>query len=128
MWCSDWVEIFCGKVSWLDEHPLKILHDFNSRFGRCFRTVGRRGCVVHVSLAFGTVGGDLSRTQRDWLMRFIEIFYGDSWGGMRSPHKISAESEVFWWVNLHFEKTAKVWWLLAEFHIGMAVDGVLRLG
>ena len=40
MCCSDWVEILCGNVSWLEEHPLKILRDLHGRFGRCFRTAG----------------------------------------------------------------------------------------
>ena len=59
---------------------------------------------------------------------FSKYLYGDSWGGMRSAHKISSQSEVIWQVNPRFEKTAKVWRLLAEFHIGMAVDVVLQLG
>ena len=49
MWCSDWAEILCGNVTWLE-------------------------CVVHVSLAFGTVIGDLSRTQRYWLVHFYRNF------------------------------------------------------
>ena len=124
MWCSDLAEILCGHVSWLEEHTLKISRNLHARFGRCFRTAGHRGRVVHVSLAFGTVGGNLSRTQGDWL----EILYGGSWGRMRGPHKISAQSKVVWRVNLRFEKTAKVWRVTAEFHFGMAVDGVLGLG
>ena len=44
---------------------------------------------------------------------------------MRSPHKISGQSEVVWWVNPRSEKTAKVWRLPKEFHIGISVDGVL---
>ena len=44
------------------------------------------------------------------------------------PHKISGQSEVVSRVNLRFEKISKVWKLRAEFPIGMAVDGVLRLG
>ena len=56
---------------------------------------------------------------------FREISYGGSWGGMRSPHKISGRSEVVWWVNGRYEKTKKVVKLPAEFPNGMAVDGVL---
>ena len=59
---------------------------------------------------------------------FFQILYGNIWGGMRSPHKISAQLEVVWRVNPRFEKTAKVWRLQAEFPIGMAIDVVLRLG
>ena len=59
---------------------------------------------------------------------FSEILYGGSSSGMRSPHKISGKSEVVCWVNPRFEKTAKVWRLPAEFHIGMAIVVVLRLG
>ena len=59
---------------------------------------------------------------------FIKNFYGGSWGGMSSPHKISAQSEIFCRVNLHFKKTVKVWRLPTEFHIRMDVVGVLRLG
>ena len=129
MWCSDWAEILYGNVSWLDEHTPKISRNLHVRLGRCFRTAGaswgRRGRVVHVSWAFGTVGEDFSRTQGDWLVRFIKILYGGSWGGMRSPHKISAQLEVIWQVNLRFEKTATVWRLPAEFYLGMAIDGVL---
>ena len=64
MWCSHWTEILCGNVSWLEEHPLKILRDLHARFGRCFRTAGRRGRVVHVSWSFGTVGGHCRRALR----------------------------------------------------------------
>ena len=46
---------------------------------------------------------------------FRKNFYGGSWGGMRSPHRISAQSKVVWRVNQHFEKTAKVSRLPAEF-------------
>ena len=56
---------------------------------------------------------------------FSKISYGGSWGGMRSPQKISGRSEVVWWVNPRFEKTAKAVRLPVEFPIGMAVDGVL---
>ena len=56
---------------------------------------------------------------------FRKIWYGGNWGGMRSPHKISAQSEVVWRVNPRFKKIAKVWRLAAEFHIGVAVDVVL---
>ena len=59
---------------------------------------------------------------------FREIFLGSSWGGMRSPHKILGQSKVVWRVNQRFEKIAKVWRLPTEFHIGMVVDVVLRLG
>ena len=42
-------------------------------------------CTFRRHLAHcGTVGGDLSATQRDWLVSFSEILYGDSWGVMRS--------------------------------------------
>ena len=58
---------------------------------------------------------------------FSEILYGGSWGGMRSPHKISGQSEVVWWVNGRSEKTAKAVRSPIEFSIGMAVDVVLRL-
>ena len=44
---------------------------------------------------------------------------------MRSPHKISAQSEVVWQVNPRSKKTAKVWRLPKEFHIVIVVDGVL---
>ena len=59
---------------------------------------------------------------------FSQIFYGGSWAEMRSPHKISAQSEVVSLLNLCFEKTSKVCTLPAEFHIGMAVDVEVRLG
>ena len=59
---------------------------------------------------------------------FSEILYGGSWVGMRSPKKISGQSNIVWRVNPHFEKTLKVWRLPTEFHVGMAVDVVLRLG
>ena len=59
---------------------------------------------------------------------FSKILCGGSSGGMRSPHRISAQSKVFWRVNQRFEKIAKVWRLPTEFRFGMAVDGVLRLG
>ena len=59
---------------------------------------------------------------------FSEPFYGGSWGGMRIRHRISAQSEVVWRVNPHFEKIAKVWRLPTEFRFGMGVDVVLRLG
>ena len=55
---------------------------------------------------------------------FRKILYGGIWGGMRSPHKLSAQSEVVWRVNPRFKKTAKVWRLPLEFHIGMAIDVV----
>ena len=38
-----------------------------------------------------------------------EILYGGSRVGMRSPHKISAQSNVIWQVNVRFKKTVKVW-------------------
>ena len=47
---------------------------------------------------------------------------------MRSRHRISAQSEVVWRVKTRFEKTAKVWRLPTEFHVGMAVDVMLGLG
>ena len=53
---------------------------------------------------------------------FNKNFYGGSWGGMRSRHKI------VWRVNPRFEKTAKVWKLPIEFLIRIIVAGVLRLG
>ena len=59
---------------------------------------------------------------------FSKYFYGGSWGGMRSAHKISGQSEVIWLVNPCFEKIVRVWRLPAEFHIRLAVDVVLRLG
>ena len=59
---------------------------------------------------------------------FIKILYGGSWGGMSSPHKISAQSEVVSMVNPRFKKTAKVCMLPADFHIGMVVDVVVGLG
>ena len=40
MWGSDWAEIMCENVSWLEEHPLKILRNLQARFGRCFRSRG----------------------------------------------------------------------------------------
>ena len=40
MWCSDWAEILCGNISWLEEHPLKISGDLRTQFGRCFITAG----------------------------------------------------------------------------------------
>ena len=40
MWGSDWTEILCEKVFWLEEHPLKILRNLHARFGRCFRSGG----------------------------------------------------------------------------------------
>ena len=58
---------------------------------------------------------------------FSEISYGGSWGGMRSPHKISGRSEVVWWVNGRSEKTAKAVRFPAEFPIGMAVNVVLGI-
>ena len=36
--CFDWAEILCGNVSWLEEHPLKILRDLHARLGRCCKT------------------------------------------------------------------------------------------
>ena len=38
MGCSDWAEILRGNVSGLQEHPIKISHDWHAWFGRCFRT------------------------------------------------------------------------------------------
>ena len=78
----------------------------------------------HLALSKGT---SLGHREIDSCV-FSEIFYGGIWGGMRSPHKISRQPKVVWRVNRRFEKTAKVWRLRAEFHIGMAVDVVLRLG
>ena len=40
MWCSDWAEILCVNVSWVEYCPLKILRDLHARFMRCFRTGG----------------------------------------------------------------------------------------
>ena len=63
-------EILFGNVSRLEEHGHKILPDLHERFGRCFRTQGVL-CTYYRRLACcGTVGGDLSGTQGDWLMRF----------------------------------------------------------
>ena len=80
MWCSNWAEILCGKVSWVEEHPLKFLHDFHARFGRCFRTRGaswaRRGRVVHVHGTFGMLwhcrggGGTPLGHEQDTLVHF----------------------------------------------------------
>ena len=74
MWCSDCTEILCANNSCIEEHPLKILRDLHAQFGRWFRTIGGGGGGgrgrVHVSWAFGTVGGDLSTTQGDWLVCF----------------------------------------------------------
>ena len=78
-----------------------------------------RGRVVHVRDIWRAValseGTFLQRREiGSWI--FSEILYGGSWGWMRSPHKISGQSEVVWWVNSRFKKTPKVWRLLAEFH------------
>ena len=116
----------------VEEYPLKILRELHVRFGRCFRTGGGSWarlarswdiwCVVALSEGTSLLLREIGSCD------FSEILYGGSWGGMRRPHKILGQSEVVWLVNPRFEKTAKIWRLLAEFHIGMAVVLVLRLG
>ena len=65
MWRSNWAEILCGNISWLEEHPLKISRDLHTQFRRCFRTAGaswaRRAYFVGI-WRYGIVGGDLSGT------------------------------------------------------------------
>ena len=57
-----------------------------------------RGRVVHVRGTFGALWHcrrgplwDMSETPS---CVFREILYGGSWGGMRTPHKISGQSAV----------------------------------
>ena len=70
MWCSDWAELLCTNVSWLEKHPLKFLAICTRGLEDASEPWGRRGRVVHVSWAFGTVGGDLSATLGDWFVHF----------------------------------------------------------
>ena len=77
----------------------------------------------HLALSEGTSLGH----REIGLCVFREILFGCSWGGMRSPHKFSGQSKVVWRVNPCLEKPTKVCRLLAEFHIKMAVNVVLRL-
>ena len=99
---------------------------------RCFRTEGRvvgAECTFVGHLArYRIVGGDLSATQGDWLVRFKWNFVWWYLGWNEEPTLNFRPLKVVWRVNLCFKKTAKVSRLPAEFHIGMAVDVVLRLG
>ena len=70
MWCFDWAGILCGKFSRVEEHPSKFRTICTRVLGEASEPWGRRGRFVHVSWAFGTLGGDLSGTQGDWLVRF----------------------------------------------------------
>ena len=100
MWCSDWTEILCWNVSWLEEHPLKISRDLDAQFGRCFRTAGaswaRRSRFVVIwhcrrALSEGIVAlseGTSLGHRKIASYVFSKILYGGSWDGMRSGHKL----------------------------------------
>ena len=131
MWCSDWTEILCGNISWLEEHPLQIPSDLHERFGRCFRTAGASWARARSWDIWRDIALSEGTSLRQWEICscvFSKIFYGGIWGAMRSRHNISGQSEVVWQVNPRFEKTTKVWRLLADFHIGIFVDVVPCLG
>ena len=74
MWCSDWAEILCGNISWVEEHPLKILRDLHAWFGRCFRTGGgswaRRARSWDIWHALALSKGTSLGHERDTLVHF----------------------------------------------------------
>ena len=79
MWCFNWVEILCGNVSWLEEHPLKNF----LRFPRAiWKMLQNRGGLVGASCTFR---GHLALSKRTSLGHkeigsciFSEILYGGS--------------------------------------------------
>ena len=132
IWLSDWAEIWCGKVSRLEERAHESSLNLHEQFGRCFTTGGvsgaRRARIVGVWRAVALSEGTYLRHKDAGSCIFSEIWYGGSWGRMRNAHKIWGRSEVFWGVIGGFEENAKDWRLPAELPIGMIVDMVIRLG
>ena len=130
--CSDWAENLCGNVYRVEENLLKISRDLHTRFGRCFNTScgswARHARSWDIWRALALLEGTSLGHREICSCVFKETLYGGSCGGMRSRHRISAQSEVVWRVNLHFEKTAKVWRLRTEFHVEMAVNVMPRSG
>ena len=124
--CSDWAEILFGNVSRVEEHLLKISQDLQARFGRCSNTScgswARRARSWDIWRALALLEGTSLGHMEIGSCVIKETLYGGSCGGMKSRHRISAQSEVVWRVNPRFEKTAKVWRLRTEFHVGMAVN------
>ena len=94
MWLSDWAKIWCGKVSRLKEHVCKISRNLHERFGRCLRIGGLSGAcrerIVGVWRVVTLLEGTSLGHKETGLCVFSEIWYGGSWGRMRSAHKISS--------------------------------------
>ena len=132
MGCSDWAEILCGNVSRVEDHALKFSRDLHARFRRYFNTNSwswaRRARSWDIWRALALSEGTSLGHKEIGLCVFSETLYGGSCGGMRSRRRISAQEEVVWQVNPRFEKIAKVSTLPTEFHVGIAVDVMLRLG
>ena len=84
MWCSDWAELLCRNVSWLEKHPLKISRDLHSRFGRCFRTAGaswaRRARFVGIWHCRWGPFCDTGRLARAFLAKFCMVVARAKWG------------------------------------------------
>ena len=108
MWCFDWVEIFCGNFSWLEEHPLKISRDLYPRFGRCFRTAGAswalRACFVGIWHSRSGPLWDTGRLAREFLAKFCMVVAGLEWGAHTKFHPIGGRLAG----EPAFRKTVKV--------------------
>ena len=81
---SDWPEILCGNVSWVEEHFFVIFRDFHARFMRCFRTRGgswaSSACSWDIWRALALLAGTFMGHRVIGSCNFCEILYGGIWG------------------------------------------------
>ena len=126
MGCSDWSQIVCGNVSWVEEHLLKISRDFHARFGRCFRTGGgswaRRARSRDIWRAVALSEGTSLKHERDALLRFWRNFVWWELGSNEEPTQnfppIARCSGAVW----AFCDKCKGYEVNGHFPIGMAFD------